>query len=761
MNIKEMNETLPQVLDFKIDSTSLINDLGSTVLGETKVEEKNAFIYDNGQEDEIPLLEYKNDEKKLRIKGSLLVNQNKMITDTNMIADSDAETIVGTKTINSNILNINNTSTVITTNSLIWETPNVNTNNSLATKSYVDNYAQGLVVHQPVDRKSTENIEGIYSNGDNGVGATFIANKPFILDGYEYGTNPMDMGKRILLTDQLEQTENGIYTITAIDIETCTLTRATDLDGNPNYEIKIGSYVNVTNGTSNAGTGWVLATRQVLLSNPPVISMVNGEQEPLIWKKFKSVPGTQSEIGTYTNEVVTDTNIISNTINHTIISSSNTNIDYILGNGSLGYTKKIQSNKLVDVFVKTDTGTLLITPRNPIVDLIYTDHWEKITGEYIPRNQQVGKLRGGSASSAARQGTSVALSADGNTLAIGGPFDANQRGSVWVFVRNADVWTQQAGPIIGSGVTSVARLGTSVALSADGNTLAIGAVSDGSSVGAAWVFTRNVGIWTQESDKLIGSDRSGGSGQGQTIALSADGNTLAVGGPFDTTSGGAVWIYIRTDGNWTQQGSKLRPSDNEGDSRFGFGLSLSADGNTLAVGGVRDAGSIGAAWVFKRSGVTWSQQNNKLVGTGYVGTGEQGFVSLSADGNTLAVGGVRDNTFVGATWIYKQINNGWVQQGNKLVGSGAIGTARQGNVFLSADGNTLAIGGSYDNIWVGATWIYKQINNEWVQQGSKLIGIGGSGQQLQGVIALSAEASTLAVGGLFDDNQAGSVWIFN
>ena len=158
----------------------------------------------------------------------------------------------------------------------------------------------------------------------------------------------------------------------------------------------------------------------------------------------------------------------------------------------------------------------------------------------------------------------------------------------------------------------------------------------------------------------------------------------------------------------TQQGTKLVGTGNSGNSLQGYCVSLSADGNTLAIGGIDDNSSIGATWIFTRSGTTWTQQGNKLVGTGASGNANQGqSVSLSADGNTLAIGGNADNSTIGATWIFTRPGTTWTQQGNKLVGTGAAGNATQGSsISLSANGNTLAIGGLGDDSGVGATWIF-------------------------------------------------------
>ncbi len=119
-----------------------------------------------------------------------------------------------------------------------------------------------------------------------------------------------------------------------------------------------------------------------------------------------------------------------------------------------------------------------------------------------------------------------------------------------------------------------------------------------------------------------------------------------------------------------QQGNKIVGSGNLGNSYQGWSSSLSADGNTSIVGGYYDNNQQGAAWVFTRSGGVWSQQGNKLVGTGNLGTARQGIsVALSADGNTAIVGGYYDNNSMGAAWVFTRSGGVWTQQGSKLVGS--------------------------------------------------------------------------------------------
>jgi hypothetical protein len=160
----------------------------------------------------------------------------------------------------------------------------------------------------------------------------------------------------------------------------------------------------------------------------------------------------------------------------------------------------------------------------------------------------------------------------------------------------------------------------------------------------------------------------------------------------------AALVAIPAQARFTQQGNKLVGFGAVGDgpAEQGRSVALSADGNTAVVGGSNDNIRVGAAWVFVWIGGVWTQEGGKLVGTGAVGGSRQGAsVALSADGNTVIVGALGDNNFYGAAWVFTRTGRVWTQQGNKLVGTGAVGNALQGGsaVALSADGNTAIVGG--------------------------------------------------------------------
>ncbi len=377
-------------------------------------------------------------------------------------------------------------------------------------------------------------------------------------------------------------------------------------------------------------------------------------------------------------------------------------------------------------------------------------------------SQQGPKIVGAGAVGAAQQGSAVAFSADGNTMIVGGLSDNGNVGAAWVFTRSAGVWSQQGSKLVGTGSIGGARQGVAVAMSADGNTALVGGHIDNNSSGATWVFVRNNGVWTQQGPKLIGTGAPSGATQGYALRLSADGNTAIVGNYFGDLAGGA-FIFTRSNGVWTQQGARLVGTGAvPGNVVQGYAVALSGDGNTAIIGAPYDNNEFGAVWFFTRSGNTWSQQGGKVIGTGAVGGARQGAsVSLSADGNTAIFGGEFDNDRIGASWVFVRSAGVWGQQGNKLVGSASSGIVYGGYaVGLSADGNSAVVSGRNADNGIGAGWVFTRSGSTWTET-DRLVGSDASGTSGQGyAAAISSDGSTLALGGVFDAANVGATWVF-
>jgi hypothetical protein len=369
------------------------------------------------------------------------------------------------------------------------------------------------------------------------------------------------------------------------------------------------------------------------------------------------------------------------------------------------------------------------------------------------------KLTGGEESGKAGFGASVALSGDGNTALVGGPTDIPGPvgagvGAAWVFTRSGSTWTQQGPKLTGAGGIGEGEFGRSVALSADGNTALIGGRTDNGGAGAAWVFKRTGSTWTQQGPKLLApSSSSGEAGFGSGVALSGDGNTAILGGPF-TNTGGAAWVFTRTGSSWAPAGEKLA-----GAGRFGEAIALSPDGSTAIVGAPFD-GSSGTAIVFVRSGASWVQQGAKLAGEGATESGEFGSsVALSADGSTALVGAKFESSWAGSGWVFTRSGTTWKQQGGKLTtnedGGGTLGDS----VALSADGNAALIGEGGFFGSTGAAWVFTRSGTTWTPLEELKARDGGEASFGQSV-ALSADGNTALVGGRGDTNSIGAAWPF-
>jgi hypothetical protein len=359
-------------------------------------------------------------------------------------------------------------------------------------------------------------------------------------------------------------------------------------------------------------------------------------------------------------------------------------------------------------------------------------------------------------------GQATALSDDGNTAMIGAPFDDSRHGVAYVYVRAGSGWVQQAGRLLPTGEIGASQFGHAVALSADGNTAVIGAFHDNANVGAAYIFVRSGTAWAQQA-RLVGSGLVGAAVFGGSVSISNDGNTVMVAAYLDNSFAGALYVFTRSGTTWSQQGGKLTPTGATGAGQLGHSVCLSADGNTAVAGAWVDNTLIGAAYIFTRSGTTWSQQGPKLLPTG-AAPGSELFgiaVSLSDNGNTALIGANADNTNLGAAYVFTRSGTTWTQYGNKLTPTGNMGSDLFGqSLAISGDASTILVGGYLDNNNIGASYVFTQVNGVWTQQ-NRLTPTGGVGQTQFGLgSALDATGRTALVGAPNDNTAVGAAYFF-
>ncbi|HEX4418807.1 MAG TPA: DUF4215 domain-containing protein [Kofleriaceae bacterium] len=347
-------------------------------------------------------------------------------------------------------------------------------------------------------------------------------------------------------------------------------------------------------------------------------------------------------------------------------------------------------------------------------------------------------------------GFALALSADGSTLAVGAfgedsasatdqtDNSAMDAGAAYVFTRSGTTWTQQA-YIKASNRNAGDSFGKAVALSGDGATLAVGAISEDSSAtgvngnqadgtaldsGAAYVFTRTGTAWTQQA-YVKASNTGAGDNFGASVGLSTDGATLAVGAINEAGNGtsqaddsdasaGAAYVFA-LNGTWTQQ-AYVKASDPAAGAAFGTSLSLSGDGATLAVGAEDVSEGMmateGEVYVYALSAGTWSQSAGVKASNpqlhGFFGHS----VALSADGSRLAVGaygesskatGVGGNQadmsalFAGAAYVFAHSGASWTQQSYVKALNTDASDFFGYSVSLSTDGSMLAVGAPFES----------------------------------------------------------------
>jgi hypothetical protein len=373
-------------------------------------------------------------------------------------------------------------------------------------------------------------------------------------------------------------------------------------------------------------------------------------------------------------------------------------------------------------------------------------------------------------------GWSIALSLDGNTLAVGAPLedgsantvdgaDDNGRdnsGAVYVFVRTADSWSQQA--YIKPSVSDVDdQFGYAVALSSDGNTLAVGAPtrdSFGADSGAAFVFTRTGTTWSQEA--VVTSTAPGADDWfGASLALAPAGDSLAVGAFQDdgisntVPDTGAVFIFDRVGTSWGV-GTVLREANQDPADAFGYSVAF-ADGDRLAVGAPNEDGDgtvqtnnavteAGAVFVFTRSGVSWTPEGYLKAPTPTAGdfVGKQ--VSIAATGDVVVAAAAGDDSVLsnsGAAYVYTRAGTTWFGamrlKATMPTDDGQFGAT----VAISGDGMHCAIGAPLEDgagADTGTTYLYDGTTGDRTMTAPSPT----TGDQFGAAVALSSDGRTRA-----------------
>jgi hypothetical protein len=459
----------------------------------------------------------------------------------------------------------------------------------------------------------------------------------------------------------------------------------------------------------------------------------------------------------------------------------------------------------------------LFTQGTTTVDLSVAD---ETTSYEVEATRATAALGADTVVSGAGLGVAIDISADGSTLVAGAHTEGP--GAVYVFVRSAAGWAQQArlSPNAGS---SSDQFGWVVKISADGNTVLVGAPLEDSSAaddetdndaensGASYVFTRSGTTWTQ-SAYLKAANLGADDNFGWAVALADDGNTLAVGARRESSDSstingpdndlafraGAAYVFTRTANTWSQQ-AFIKAPNAEASNFFGYGCALSADGNRLVVGALGEnsnvggvltdttlasgsAANAGAAYVFDRTGAAWTFSAMLKAVTPAAGDFMGQVVSISGDADTIAVGVPRASSQQGNVAIFTLGQTGWAHQQTLSATNPGSGDRFGTSVSLSGDGNRLIAGAPLedgsgrgidpsddDNTFdAGAVYAFTRSGANWstpryVKASDTLASDTEPGDQFGFAAAISADGSTMAAGSYNRDrgiNRSGAVYVY-
>jgi hypothetical protein len=311
-------------------------------------------------------------------------------------------------------------------------------------------------------------------------------------------------------------------------------------------------------------------------------------------------------------------------------------------------------------------------------------------------------------SDSAYLGRSVSVA--GDLLVVGAPGDLSQ-GTVYVWRRTHGYWNFET-TLNGSDESSQANFGI---VSASGDTIAVGASgqsTNGTMGGAVYIFTWNGAAWSEQA-KLTASDLMQGADFGSSVALSGD--TLVVGSYWAdgvVAGTGAAYVFTRSGTTWTEQ-TKLVAFD--GAYQDNFGASVALSGNTVIVGAPRDTlvTSIeGSAYVFVGSGSSWSFQQ-KLTASDASSDDDFG-ASVSIDGDRLAVGadtaGPSPSDESGAAYVFDRSGAAWSESAR--VNALFRGPFDRFGSGVSLQGDSLVVGAPHES----AAYVFARNGSTWYQR---------------------------------------------
>ena len=396
------------------------------------------------------------------------------------------------------------------------------------------------------------------------------------------------------------------------------------------------------------------------------------------------------------------TPVITAVADNILVANNIETILYVLNNDTDTNGTSLQLSNLGTSYTAGDPNPIqifpTITPAGPILiqnpDNTFTFKSTSngtFTFEYSISSKEV-KVQAQNSEASDRFGSSIALSSDGNTMAVGAPLDNvgsnSDQGSVYLFSKSGNNWILQS-QIFASDGAGADSFGSSVSISGNGNTLIVGAPGSFQTQiqGSVYVFTYSGGVWTEQPKILVTPNINNPSsiiGFGSKVIISADGNTL-----FAGTQYGGQYIYSLSGGVWTQEADLAQQSG----MSYIYNAALSADGNTALLGyqsfPVNGVVASGTAFFYSRTNGVWTLQSQVTHPNLDANSNFGASVGLSADGNTAIISAPFSNSAKGNAFIYTRSASVWSLQTTLNPQGNLLASGFGSSVGISSDGNTV------------------------------------------------------------------------
>jgi hypothetical protein len=370
---------------------------------------------------------------------------------------------------------------------------------------------------------------------------------------------------------------------------------------------------------------------------------------------------------------------------------------------------------------------------------------------FIPPSSAAAATFAGSLGSAEQLGASVALSGDGQVALIGAPAAAGG-GAAYLYVESGGTWPSAPTATFTGPPSSQGEVGTSVALSANGEVALVGGPGGGyapSNDGAAYLYAESAGTWPSTPTATFAGAPGSGGKLGSAVALSAEGTVALVGAPV--ASYGAAYLYLAQGGDWSSMPAATftGPPSTDGGGEFGSSVALSASGQVALVGAPGAGSSYdGAGYLYSESGATWpSSPTAFFPGPPGAGAEDGNSVALSANGQVALLGAPEGGPFQdGAAFVYTESGGTWpAAPVGSFLGPTGSGAWLGQSVALSANGQVALLGAPIGGD--GAAYMFSEAAGTWpTVPAAALSGPAGSPEDLGDEVALSANGQAALLG---------------